>query len=127
VTRVYPMTNVEQSPVSYLMDPKEQFAVMKAMRQEGLALVGIYHSHTASRPYPSRKDLDMAFYPEAVYLILSLADQGQPEVRGFRIVDRTVTEVPLEIADGPAPMPGGGKEACVQRNPSGTPSEQGRG
>ena len=24
VTRVYPMTNVERSPVSYLMDPKEQ-------------------------------------------------------------------------------------------------------
>lgn len=97
VVRVYPMTNVEPTPYSYFMDPKEQFAVMKEMRKEGLSLVGIYHSHPATTPYPSRKDRDLAFYPEAATVIVSFRDPAEPEARAYRIVEDRVTPIPLVV------------------------------
>ena len=48
-------------------------------------LGGIYHSHTRTRAYPSATDVRLAFYPDALYLIVSLADDSNPELRGFRI------------------------------------------
>lgn len=98
VVRVYPMTNVEPTPYSYFMDPKEQFAVMKEMRKEGLSIVGIYHSHPATTPYPSRKDRDLAFYPEAATVIVSFPAGGaEPEARAYRIAEDRVTPIPLVV------------------------------
>lgn len=95
-TRIYRMTNAERSPVIYRMEPKEQLRVFNEMEEEGLELVAIYHSHTRSPAYPSATDVNLAYYPEAVYLIASLADQDSPELRGFRITDGRVTEVELK-------------------------------
>lgn len=98
VERVYPMTNADHSPVTYLMDPQEQFRAFKEMRRDGLDLVAIYHSHTASPAYPSRRDRDLAFYPEAVYLIITLQERERPAGRAFRIKDQEhVEEVPFQV------------------------------
>ena len=97
-TKLFQTTNAERSPVIYRIDPKEQFRVFKAIEDEGLELVGIYHSHTRSPAYPSATDVAQAYYPEAVYLIISLAEAERPDLRGFRIVEGKVTEVPLEIS-----------------------------
>ena len=78
----YPMVNTEKSPVSYLMDPKEQFSVVKNLRTIKKDMAAIFHSHPHSRAFPSKKDVEMAFY-NVTYLILSLKDR--PELRGFRI------------------------------------------
>lgn len=100
--RVYPATNTESSPFMYVMDPTEQLRIMDAIDEAGQDLLAIYHSHTRSAAYPSRTDVELAFYPDAVYLILSVADRGSPEVRGFRI-NRTapegaqIREEPIEI------------------------------
>jgi proteasome lid subunit RPN8/RPN11 len=96
-TKAFPMTNAERSPVIYRIDPKEQFRVFKEIEDEGLDLVAIYHSHTRSPAYPSATDVAQAYYPEAVYLIVSLADQDAPDLRGFRISDGKVAEEPLEL------------------------------
>lgn len=106
VEKVYCMRNVRPGPVSYEMDPEEQFRVLKEVRQAGLALAGIFHSHTTSPPYPSGIDVQQAYwpgtlfpnYPEAVYVIVSLLDRSRPEARGFRISNGTVTEVELVAA-----------------------------
>jgi|SRR5208283_1030113 len=95
--RVYQMVNAKPSRSYYFMDPQEQFNVMKGIRQKGLDLVGIYHSHTASRAYPSPTDIRLAYYSEAVYLIIALTDRRNPSVRGFTIVDERITEVPLDV------------------------------
>ena len=97
VEKVYPMTNAEPSPSFYVMESREQFRVMKEMRQEGLDLVGIYHSHTGSRAYPSSTDVSLAYYPDAAYLIVSLLDQEHPETRAFAIRESVVAEVPLSV------------------------------
>lgn len=93
---IYRMTNVEHSTVSYLMDSKEQFKVMKDMRERGLQMLGIYHSHTSGDAYPSGKDIALAFY-DVAYVIVSLAGEV-PVVRAFRIHEQQkVKEMELVI------------------------------
>lgn len=96
-TKVYPMSNTEPSPVSYFMDPREQFIAMKDMRLEGLAMLAIFHSHPQSPAYPSVKDVSLAFYEDAVYLIISLMNQQDPVVKAYTIIDGTVKETPFSI------------------------------
>ena len=93
VEKIYQMTNLEQSNVSYLMDPAEQFKVMKELRQEGRDMVAIYHSHPHSAAYPSATDIDLAFYPDSVYVIAGLLAEERPEIRAFEIIDSEVREV----------------------------------
>jgi [CysO sulfur-carrier protein]-S-L-cysteine hydrolase len=99
IERVYEMTNIENSTVSYLMEPKEQFRVMKEMRNHGEKMIAIYHSHPHSSAYPSNKDVNLASYPDSAYIIVSLADKEKPEIRAFEINEgRRVTDVELEIS-----------------------------
>ena len=96
-TVFYGMKNTDQSPVSYLMDPKEQFQIMKKMRSRGERMLGIYHSHVASQAYPSAKDISFASYPEVHYVIVSLANQERQTARAFRIEEGKVHEDSIEI------------------------------
>jgi proteasome lid subunit RPN8/RPN11 len=97
-TKLYPMTNAERSPVIYRMEPAEQLRVFNDIEGAGLDLVAIYHSHTRSAAYPSATDVSLAYYPEAVYLIVSLADAERADLRGFKITDGKVDEIELVIA-----------------------------
>ncbi len=97
VEKVYPMTNAEPSPSFYLMDSAEQFRVMKEMREAGTELVGIYHSHTGSPAYPSGTDVSLAYYPDAVHVIVSLMDRESPKAKAYIIVDEEISEVELNV------------------------------
>ncbi len=97
VKGIYRMTNIEHSTVSYLMDSREQFRVMKDIREKGLEMIGIYHSHTFSEAYPSQKDINLAFY-DVAYLIVSLAT-SEPVIKAYRILDqREVREMEILTA-----------------------------
>ncbi len=97
VENIYEMKNVDKSPESYFMDAKEQLRVMKEIRKLGLEMIAIYHSHVASAAYPSAHDVEMAFYPEASYVIVSLKDKNNPNIRSFRIIDGKISEEELKI------------------------------
>lgn len=84
IKEIYKMTNIENSPVSYMMDAAEQFRIMKDMRRNNLSLVAIFHSHPSSSAYPSPKDLALAFYEDSFYIIVSLMNK-KPETRAFII------------------------------------------
>jgi [CysO sulfur-carrier protein]-S-L-cysteine hydrolase len=84
-TRVMPAANTESSPFMYVMDPREQLRIMDAIDEGGDELLAIYHSHTRSTAYPSRTDVELAFYPDTIYLIVSISDRDAPEIRAFRI------------------------------------------
>jgi len=96
VEKSYEMTNLERSNVSYLMDPAEQFKAMKEMRQEGRDMVAIYHSHPHSAAYPSARDVELAFYPDSVYVIAGLLAEERPEIRAFEIIDNEVREIEID-------------------------------
>ncbi len=99
VTKVYPMSNSEPSPVSYFMEPKEQFRVMKELRQKGLTMAAIFHSHPQSPAFPSVKDVSLAFYQEAIYVIIGLTNPESPEIRAYTIIEEQVREASLRIVD----------------------------
>lgn len=94
---VYRATNAEASPFRYSIDAKEQFRLMKAIEEGGEELVAIYHSHTKSAAYPSQTDVNLAGWPDAVYLIVSLADPDAPELKGFWIREGRIAEAELVV------------------------------
>ena len=85
VAAVYPMRNIEDSPVGYSMDPQEQLLAERQMRQRRHYLLGIYHSHTASDAYPSSVDTSLAISPELSYALVSLKDHAHPILKSYRI------------------------------------------
>lgn len=94
---IYPATNAEASPLRYSIDAKEQFDLMRRIEDAGEELVGIYHSHTRSPAYPSQTDVNLAGWPDAVYLIVSLQDPEAPQVRGFWIRDSGISDAELHV------------------------------
>jgi proteasome lid subunit RPN8/RPN11 len=94
--KVYPAVNAAASPLRYEIDGAEQYRIQMDIDDAGHDLGAIYHSHTRSKPYPSQTDINLAFYPEALYVIVGLAGE-EPEVRAFQIRDGQVTEAELEV------------------------------
>jgi proteasome lid subunit RPN8/RPN11 len=92
----YPLQNQAPEPeIRYFAAPEEIFEAMRKMRVMGEELVAIYHSHPHSQAYPSPTDIEMAFYPRAIYLIVAL--EPQTELRAFRIDGSEVIEIAIEI------------------------------
>ena len=90
--RIYRMRNADDSPFTYRLDPNEQIRVFNQIEDDGLELTAIYHSHTHTHAYPSETDRRQAFYPDAYYILISLADRESPVIRGFTIRDDTIEE-----------------------------------
>lgn len=107
IEKVYLMKNARPGPTTYEMDPEEQFRVMKDIREAGLAMVGMFHSHPGGHAYPSGVDVEKAYwpgtrlpnYPSAVYVIVSLLDRASPVARGYLIEEGKVSEIPLAVID----------------------------
>jgi proteasome lid subunit RPN8/RPN11 len=100
--RVHRAANTESSPFMYVMEPREQLRIMEEIDEGGWDLLAIYHSHTRSAAYPSRTDVELAFFPDTLYLIVSLADRERPDIRAFRIrrdapEDAQISEEPVEV------------------------------
>jgi proteasome lid subunit RPN8/RPN11 len=95
--RLFRAKNAEASPVRYGLDPQEQYRIMKEIDERGWTLGAIYHSHTRSPAYPSQTDVNLAYYPEALYVIVSLQRADRPDVRAFKIVDGQIEEVAIEF------------------------------
>ena len=94
--RVIIATNAAASPLRYELDPRELLRIHEGVDESGDDLGAIYHSHTRSEPIPSQTDINLAFYPDALYVIVGLRSE-EPDVRAWRIVDGEVSEGLLEI------------------------------
>lgn len=94
--KVYPLTNISDNPkLCYLIDSKEQLTIFKQLRNENLEMLAIYHSHLDVEAYPSKRDVELAFYPDSSYIIVSLAAPRPPVVRSFKISEGRITEEEL--------------------------------
>jgi len=96
--KLYRMTNAEERGDHFMMDPKEQFAVVKDIRSSSLELLAIYHSHPETPARPSAEDIRMALTPDVVYVILSLQNGNDPRLKGFYVDNGTVIDIPVEIS-----------------------------
>lgn len=104
VVHVFKMTNASASPLRYSLDPKEQFAVYKALDEEGWALGGVFHSHTRTEAFPSPTDVREA-REEVPYVIVSLASDP-PSIRAFRIAKESWTAEEGEVEEIPVVVAG---------------------
>ncbi len=94
--RVYPAENAAASPLRYEIDGAEQYRIQMAIEDEGLDLGAIYHSHTRTAPFPSQTDINLAFYPDTLYVIVGLSG-GEPEVKAYEIRDGLVSAAELLV------------------------------
>ncbi|WP_246986654.1 desampylase [Halorientalis marina] len=67
----------------YELTPTEQFALMEGIEDEGLDVVGFYHSHPAGPPRPSETDAAQATWAGYAYVIVDLAG-AEPVVGAWR-------------------------------------------
>lgn len=95
--KCYVLTNADASPEHYSMEAEEQFAAVADMRAAGLKMLGIWHSHPATPARMSEEDRRLAYTPDIVYVILSLADPGGPDIRAFTVRDGAVRGTPVHI------------------------------
>jgi [CysO sulfur-carrier protein]-S-L-cysteine hydrolase len=93
---VHRARSLSPSPLRYDIDSRDLIRIMTEIEEDGLELGAIYHSHTRSDPVPSQTDINLAFYPDSLYVIVGLAG-AEPDVRAWEIRDRQVTERSLEV------------------------------
>jgi [CysO sulfur-carrier protein]-S-L-cysteine hydrolase len=93
VERDYRLVN-EAKSATHFFAAESLFGPMREMRQDGLDLLAIYHSHPDSPPVPSRRDVEENYYPDAVHVIISLAGDA-PTLRGWLLTADAAQEVEL--------------------------------
>lgn len=97
ITEILRAENALRSATQYEIAPRELLRLHREMRERGLELMGIYHSHPRGENAPSETDVAKAFYPDVVYVILGLG--AERKVRGFWIREGMVREVEIEVEE----------------------------
>jgi proteasome lid subunit RPN8/RPN11 len=99
ITHVLPGTNAAANPATgYEIAPQELFSLMREVRAAALELMGIYHSHPNGKNEPSPRDIELAYYPDTAYVIISPEAGAARPVRAFSIRDGRATALDIEIA-----------------------------
>jgi [CysO sulfur-carrier protein]-S-L-cysteine hydrolase len=93
---VHRAVNAAASPLRYEIEPRQQYEILTAIEDAGLELGAIYHSHTRSEPLPSQTDVNLAFYPDALYVIVGVKDP-EADVRAWTIRDGHVEPGDLQV------------------------------
>ncbi len=97
----FPARNEAASPLRYVIHPDDAYRIFRSIDDADRAYWAVVHSHVRSPAVPSPTDLGLALFPEALYILVSLAKSeadpvsGAPSVRAWRIVDGTSFEVAL--------------------------------
>jgi [CysO sulfur-carrier protein]-S-L-cysteine hydrolase len=98
ITRALSATNAAIAPAtSYEIALPELFQLMREIRDAGLEMLGIYHSHPNGKNEPSPRDIAWAYYPDVAYFIISPLPEAPRPVRAFSIRDGGVTELEIQI------------------------------
>lgn len=92
ITHCYRLTNIDHSPKHFAFDPKEQFETMINARNKGLEIIANFHSHPETPARPSEEDIRLAFDPQILYGIISLAEPAEI-LKFFKIESGKVTSV----------------------------------
>lgn len=91
VDRFIACTNEAASARIYSIPGKELLRAERAAEADGLEIIGVFHSHTHSEPYPSPTDVEQVPDPSWYYVIVSLKREA-PETRCFRMADGIISE-----------------------------------
>jgi proteasome lid subunit RPN8/RPN11 len=94
---VHRATNVEASPLRFVIDSREQLQLLQRIEDAGLDMGAIYHSHTRTAPEPSQTDITFGQgWPGVVWIIVGLK-HDEPDVRAWLINGSEVSEAELDV------------------------------
>ncbi len=98
--QVFALPNIASNPrVEYYAEPHALLEAFREIEAKGWEHLAIYHSHPASPAYPSPTDIARAFYPNVIYILISLLNPEQALIRAFRITEGQMSEITLEVED----------------------------
>jgi len=96
----------ERAEIAFVMDMQDFSAAKKDIRNNGLELQVIYHSHPHDPARPSVTDIKIASDYEEIwpkinmsipaYLLISLMDKAKPDIRTYWIKSGTVSPASVE-------------------------------
>lgn len=95
-TRFLPAVNGEASPYFYSIEAQDLLRIVMDIEDADEDIVAIYHSHVESPAFPSRTDVELAAWPDAAYMIVSLGSEP-PEVKAFAIRDGRISRRELDV------------------------------
>lgn len=99
VSTHYELTNLDKRHDHFTMDHVEQFVAVRDMREKGLKLAAVYHTHPETPARPSQEDIRLAYDPDISYVIISLVNPREPDVKSFKIRKGKVTNEKIEIIE----------------------------
>jgi len=94
VETFYPCRNAAASGRVYTVEPGDHLRADRDAEDRGLEIIGVFHSHTHSEPYPSPTDVEQVPDPTWHYVIVSLKREA-PETRSYHIVEGRISEEPV--------------------------------
>src|SRR4051794_12719868 len=97
--RFEPTRNKAASPYRYEIHPDDLLRLTIETDDADEVFWAIVHSHVRSPAYPSATDIGLAFYPDALYVLVSLAEET-PSLGAFRIVGGAIHRVELLVGEG---------------------------
>ena len=95
-----PNLNRDQPRRRFDLDPASHLRVELAAREEGLGVVGVWHSHPDSEARPSKLDRDLACEGWS-YVIGPVTRDGAGPHRSWRLVSGRFVEEPVRSAARP--------------------------
>ena len=100
--KLYRALNAEKSPFRYNVDSQDLIRIYRDIEANNWDVLAIYHSHTGTKAYPSPTDVRQSVgWPDAHYLIVSLANPARPVLRVFRIKGDQITPEKLRVITDP--------------------------
>ena len=96
-TEVFDCHNAAASAKLYTVEPKDFLKASQRAEELGGEIIGVWHSHTHTDPYPSPTDVEQAVDPNWFYAIISLK-YDSPVLRAYRIAEVEITEMTVKVS-----------------------------
>ena len=97
VLEVVPSENVAHSARVYEIDSRVLLRAFRRADDDGVQVIGVFHSHTHSDPYPSPTDVAQAPDPAWHYVLVGLRDVAAV-LKSYRIVEGAITDEEVTIS-----------------------------
>lgn len=97
VLEVVPSENVAHSARVYEIDSRVLLRTFRRADDDGVQVIGVFHSHTHSDPYPSPTDVAQAPDPAWHYALVGLRDVAAV-LASYRIVEGVITVEEVAIS-----------------------------
>jgi proteasome lid subunit RPN8/RPN11 len=98
VVALYRLPNAAASPTEYESDGRAMFDAWRDMRQRGIDILAVYHSHPTSLPVPSQRDLQRNYSEDVVNVIIGL-QAFPPDVRGWWLTATDYRKADWDVVD----------------------------